>query len=259
MGSFMRADRRGLAVLCAAGLLIAAPASGVAQIAPDAPPPSAAASPPTAGEAAYNLRQIVARYIDWRGPAFGELQTIHERLYLETQAGRQPAALWMDRDGRMRREVDAPGQRTIQAAAPGGGWKADADGKVADDPGAVERARRYALLQFGDAFTGRGGASVALAGTAEMDDHTFSVVRVTFGDADAYDALIDPATGALCCYRITEGGVQRTEMFGDWRLQDGVRLPFAELVQAGGQTGVRVSAVELNRDLDPALFQRPAA
>ena len=250
MGSFMPAERRGVAAFLAA-VLLAAPAHLVAQI--------ASAAPPSAGEAAYNLRRIVARYIDWRGPAFGELQTIHERLYLETQAGREPGALWMDRDGRMRREVDAAGATTIQAATPGGAWKSGPDGKVTDDPGAVERARRYALLQFGDAFTGRGGASVALAGTADVEDRTWSVVRVSFGDADAYEALIDPVTGALCGYRITEGGAQRIELFGDWRLQDGVRMPFAELVQAGAETGVRISAVELNRDLDPALFQRPAA
>jgi hypothetical protein len=251
MRSFMPAERRGLAAFVAAGLLVATPAPLVAQTASDAPP--------SAGEAAYKLHQIVARYLEWRGPAFRELQTIHERLYLETQAGREPGALWMDRDGRTRREVDAGGARTVQAAAPGGAWKADSDGKVADDPGAVERARRYALLQFGDAFTGRGGANVALAGTADMEDHTWTVVRVTFGDADAYEALIDPATGLLCCYRITEGGVTRTEMFGDWRLQDGVRMPFAELLRAGGETGVRISAIELNRDLDPTLFQRPPA
>jgi hypothetical protein len=250
MGSSMPVERRGLAAFLAACLL-AAPAPLVAQIASEAPP--------SAGEAAYDLHQIVARYIDWRGPAFRELQTIHERLYLDTQGGHEPGALWMDRDGRMRREIDAAGAKTVQAAAPGGAWTSGADGKVADDPGAVERARRYALLQFGDAFTGRGGASVALAGTADMEDRTWSVVRVSFGDADTYDALIDPVTGALCSYRITEGGVQRTELFGDWRLQDGVRLPFAELVTAGAETGVRISAIELNRDLDPALFQRPAA
>ena len=252
MRSFMSAERRSLAALLAASLLVAAPAPLVAQVAPDQPPP-------TAGEAAYNLHQIVARYIDWRGPAFRELQTVHERLYVETQAGREPGALWMDRDGRMRRELDDAGVKTVQAAAPGGAWKTGADGKIADDPGAVERARRYALLQFGDAFTGRGGANVALAGTAEVEDRTWSVVRVSFGDADAYEALIDPATGALCCYRITESGVARTEMFGDWRLQDGVRMPFAELVTAGAETGVRISAIELNRDLDPTLFRRPAA
>jgi hypothetical protein len=235
-----------------ASCLIVAPTASFAQIASDAPAPSS-------GEAAYNLRQIVARYVEWRGPAFGELQTIHERLYLETSVGRQPGALWMDRDGRTRRETLADGARMIQAAAPAGAWRTGADGKVADDPGAFERARRYALLQFGDAFTGRGGASVALAGTAEMQDKTWSVVRVTFGDADAYEALIDPANGALCCYRITENGVIRTEMFGDWRLVDGVRISFAELVQSSGQTGVRISAIELNRDLDPTLFQRPAA
>jgi hypothetical protein len=247
MGWFIRV-RGGVAAAALGLAALAAPAMG--QIAPD--------SPQSPGEAAHTLRELVARYLDFRGgAAFEALRTVHERLFLETQTSRRPGSLWMDRDGRMRREIDGDGGPDVQVATGDGAWRTAEGGKVVDDQGAAERARRYALIEFGDAFTGRGGASVALAGTAEVDDKTWSVVRITFGDADVYDALIDPVTGGLCCYRITEGGVQRTLMFGGWRLVDGVRMPFMQLTKAGGETGARIAAIELNRSFDPSLFQRP--
>ncbi|HEY1752468.1 MAG TPA: hypothetical protein VGG29_14510 [Caulobacteraceae bacterium] len=237
-----------VAALLAAALALA-PALAAAQIAPDAGTP---------GQAAYDLRQLVAKYVAWRGPAFDELQTVHERLYVDTQAGRRSGALWMDRQGRLRREIDGDDARLLEVAGPDGAWRLGADGRLEDDPAGVERARRYAALQFGDALRGRDGARAALAGTADLEDRTWTVIRVSFGDADVYDALVDPATGGLCCYRITEGGAQRTELFGDWRLVDGVRMPFTRLVRAGYDMGFRAAAVELNRDLDPALFAKPA-
>jgi hypothetical protein len=105
---------------------------------------------------------------------------------------------------------------------------------------------------------GRDGAVAALAGTADADDHTWSVVRVSFGDADTYDALIDPSIGLLYGYRITEKGVTRMISFVDWRLVDGVRIPFAQLTRQGADaSGVRLAAVEINPPLDEALFRKP--
>ena len=230
-----------------AASVLALPA--IAQVAADRPADD--------GVTAQSLRDVVARYRDWRGPAYGELQTIHERFAIETATGRQAGQLWMDRDGRMRREVVAGDVRQIEVATPDGAWRTDADGHVVDNPAAVERARRYALLEFGDALTGRGGASVALAGTAEALDNTWNVVRITFGDADSYEALIDPKYGALCCYRITEGGQTRLQLFGEWRLVDGVRMPFITASRTTSDVQTDISAVELNRSLDPALFARP--
>jgi hypothetical protein len=241
-------------ISCFAALigLLVLPAPLAAQIAPDS-------SVPSAGMAAQTLRDIVSRYLYWRGPAFGDLQTLHERMYVETQAGRQSGALWMDRHGRMRREFTAAGARTVQAATPDGAWRVETDGKVVDDPDGFEHARRYAALEFGDALTGRAGATATLIGPREFEDRSWQVVRVTFGDADTYDVLLDPAAGGLCCYMITEKGAARTVMFGDWRLVDGVRMPFAQLQRAATDTEFRISAVELNRDLDVGLFAKPAA
>lgn len=233
-------------------LLIASfAAAASAQIAPDRP---------DLGPPARNLRELIERYQHWRGPAYDQLQSLHERGTFEDAAGRRSDAIWMDRDGRRRIETDGADGRQIEAAAPDGAWRAGADGKPADDPGGYEAARRYAALVFGDALTGRGGAEVALAGSAEAEDHTWTVVRVTFGDADTYDVLLEPVVGALCCYRITEKGVTREVLFTDWRLVDGVRVPFGQLTRRGPDAaGVRLAAVEVNPPLDPALFAKPGS
>ena len=241
----------------AAAALAALSLPANAQIAA-APQPAAAedATPRTPGEAAQALRDLVSRYFAWRGPAYAQLQTIHERLQIDTPAGREPGALWMDRDGRMRRETSSGAGATIEVDGPAGSWRTGPAG-APDDPKAAERARRYAMLEFGDALTGRGGAEVALTGKTTLDDHVWAVVRVTFGDPDVYEALLDPESGALGGYRITEAGAVRTQLFGAWRLVDGVRMPFMELTRTDRETGAEVTALELNRPFDSALFRRP--
>src|SRR6185312_2768225 len=230
-------------------LLAGAPAAVPAQIAPDRP---------NLGPPARSLRELVDRYFAWRGPAYGQLQSLRERAFFETAAGRRSGSIWMDRGGRVRVETDGEGGREVRIASPAGAWRIGPDGKTTDDPGAGESARRYAALEFGEALTGRDGAEATLAGTADLEDHTWSVVRVTFGDADTYDALIDPSIGLLCCYRITEKGVTREVLFTNWRMVDGVRLPFVQLTRRSADAaGVRLTAVQLNPPLDAALFERP--
>ncbi|HEY2710671.1 MAG TPA: hypothetical protein VGI95_21710 [Caulobacteraceae bacterium] len=239
-------------------LIVLAGATAAASLAEPAGAQISAEPPMSAGEAATTLRDLVGRYLTWRGgAALEQLQTIHERLFVDTPAGRQTGAFWLDRDGRLRRETVDGGVARVEVAGPDGAWRTSADGKIEDDPKGVERARRLALLEFGDAFRGRGGATVALNGKAEIDDHTWSLVRITFGDADTYDAMIDAGSGALGGYQIVEAGVKRSRRLGDWRLVDGVRMPLAQLDQTAAESETRISSVELNRPLDPALFERP--
>jgi hypothetical protein len=246
--------RRALAAAFAAAfaLVIASvPAVVPGQIAPDRP---------NVGPPARNLRELIDRYVAFRGPAYDQLQSLHERAFFESAAGRRSGSIWMDRDGRLRIESDGEGGKEVRAASPDSAWRAGADGKPADDPGAAEASRRYAALEFGEAFTGRAGAEVTLDGTADEGDHSWSVVRVSFGDADAYEALIDASTGLLCCFRITEKGVERDVLFSNWRLVDGVRIPFAQLTRKGADaSGVRLASVEINPPLDPALFAKPGS
>src|SRR5580700_11437262 len=156
----MTTKGRRLALALAASLAALSSAAltpALAQVASEAPP---------AIDPSHTVREVVGKYLEFRGPAYAQLQSIHERFYIETQFGRQSGGLWMDRDGRMRQEISGGGLREVSIATPDGAWRTDGDGKAQEVPGASERARRYALVAFGDALTGRGGATVTLGGTA---------------------------------------------------------------------------------------------
>jgi hypothetical protein len=214
---------------------------------------------PVAVAPARTLPELVARYIAWRGgPAYEMLQTIHETEYLEGPGGRQLRELWLDRDGRTRIETDFGSFRQILVVAPDGSWGANPSGQLVGSRNVFESSRRFAAIDFGDALLGRGGATVALVGPASVGGKDWTVARVSFGDADTYDVAIDPVSGALCCYRAVIGGVAQLQLFDDWRVVDGVRMPFAEITQ--GDEGVlrpKMSVVEINKSIDASTFRPP--
>lgn len=218
---------------------------------PPAPPPQSA---PT-----VSLADIVQRYIAWRGgDAYLRLQTVHQTAEVDRPQGRLTIEQWTDRQGRNLVRSDLGGFRTTGATTPEGAWSTNASGQVLEQPNGYEFSRRYAALAFGDALLGRGGATVKLAGSAhDSKGDQFSVVQATFGDADSFDALIDPASGALCCYLITTKGVAQFQTFDDWRMVDGVRMPFAQATRADDTEATRFNLIELNKPLDLAAFRRP--
>jgi hypothetical protein len=216
------------------------------------------AAPPPQPATAVSLPDLVQRYVAWRGgDAYLRLQSFRETAQAAGPQGGLSLERWMDRQGRVLVRSDLGGDRR-GATTPEGSWSTNASGQVLEEPNGYESSRRYAALVFGDALLGRGGAAVKLAGGAhDSNGKSWSVVQGTFGDADTFDALIDPASGALCCYLITEKGVQRFETFDDWRVVDGVRMPFAQAIRGDDTQAARFDQIELNKPLDPAALRRP--
>ncbi len=208
---------------------------------------------------AVSLADIVQRYIAWRGgDAYLRLQTLHQAASVDRPQGRLTIEQWADRDGRVLVKSDLGGFRSTSATTPDGSWSTNASGQVLEQPNGYELSRRYAALAFGDALLGRWGATVKLAGSAhDSKGDQFSVVQATFGDADTFDALIDPASGALCCYLITTKGVTQFQTFDDWRMVDGVRMPFAQATRADNTEATRFNLIELNKPLNLTDFRRP--
>jgi hypothetical protein len=212
---------------------------------------------------ADDLARLVDRYIAWRGgPAFARLRTIHQQGQVETAGLHGTFETWLNRDGRQRNTADLGVIKQVQVATPDQAWDTTPSGQVETTPvGDATAERRAALLAFGDALRGRGGATATLAGTRSRDGRAWSVVRVGFGDDDRYDVLIDPASGELGGYDIVENFKPRFEGFGDWRTVEGVRMPFLQTTTTptpGGDETDHVAALELNRPTPPELFARPA-
>ncbi len=213
---------------------------------------------------ADDLTEIVDRYTAWRGGAAYEgLQSIHQRGTLETAGLKGTEEVWADRQGRVRVEDDTGVVKQTQVVAGDRSWDIAPSGQVQTLAVSDHQSMgRLAALRF--AGTWRGGACATLRRMEPQtrDGQTWAVVRVSFGDADTYDALIDPQTGALHGFRILEDRQGRFEGFDDWRLVDGVRVPFLHTTRSdapGDDATVKLATVELNQPLAPALLERPQA
>lgn len=203
------------------------------------------------------LGDVVARYIAWRGgPAFEQLKSISEKGAVESSGLHGTGAFWAERGGRSRIDLDLGPLKQSQGVAGARSWDISPSGQVETLSTADLRANgRFAALQFADAIRGRDGASVRLLGQETRAGRLWAVVRLGFGDADAYDAFISPETGELSGFRIQEDRQTRFEAFGDWRMVEGVRMPFLHTTDLDSREVL--TTVEVNRPLPSSLFQRP--
>lgn len=217
----------------------------------------ALAAPARADEA----QDLIAKYFAWRGgAAYEQLTTTRTDADLKAGGLNGTTREWRERAGRTRDEYDL-GPIKGSAATAAASWR-ESEGVVEDMPASAVRDTRRALaLDFGDALRGHDGAAVKLLGNETRDGRSWSVVRVTFGDADTFDAFLDPATGALHGWRIVQDKRERFLLLDDWRMVDGVRMPFLRKETTDNEAGTQVVTarkVELNQAFGPSIFARPA-
>jgi hypothetical protein len=212
---------------------------------------------------ADELSEIVGRYAEWRGGArFEQLQSIKLTGVLDEAGLHGTESMWEDRIGRQRVDIDLGVIKQTQAIALTGAWDKSLSGQI-ESLSLADRHNltRQAALQFVDALRGRGGATAALAEPQVRKGRTWAVVRVRFGDDDVYDVLVDPKTGELGGFHITEDRAVRFEDFGDWRVVDGVRMPFLQTEEdeaTNEQQILRIATLTLNTPIPEDKLARPA-
>lgn len=208
------------------------------------------------------LRELVSRHLAWRGgDAYARLESVHAKGTTSTGGLKGPLESWSHRDGRVREDADLGVVRHSRAIIPTGSWKLNASGQVEDaSPTDARDARHRVALDFGTALRGQDGAKLVLQPDEPRDGRTWKVVRVTFGDEDLYELFLGDADGSLHGLRIREDNFTRFVRLGDWRLVDGVRMPFLleELTDnPDGDSRTVMETLELNVPLPASVFERP--
>jgi len=211
---------------------------------------------------ADELSDLIERYIEWRGgAAFEHLSSLEFKAAVETAGLRGTQAVWASRDGRLRVDTDLGVLKQSQVIAPTGAWDTSPSGQVESlSVGDRHNLARDLALQFPGFLRGEGGAAVSIGPQQKEDGHLWSVIRVRFGDEDIYDVLIDPMTGALGSLQISEDRKNRTERFGDWRLIDGVRMPFLLTASADGGNDdqiLKIEALTINTSIPEERLKKP--
>lgn len=224
---------------------------------------SIAATQPQVLEEARDQRveALVDRYTAWRGgTAFERLQSIYVVADVEAMGLKGLTREWRERRGRTRDELELGPIQQVTVRSGGEGWVKD-EGLVSQiGRFEMEDARRTRLIEFGDALRGGPGMTRERLPDEEIDGRRFAILRIRFGDADHHDLIIDPASGALHGERIKRDARTRFTRLGDWRVVDGVRLPFLqESYRPNGKLDVtiRVRSASLNQRFADDLFARP--
>lgn len=245
---------RPLAALTAS-LLVSACAATIPQIQPQ---PGAQ---PTAQVAHGQVEELVDRYVAWRGgAAFERLQSVYLVADVDYRGMKGVTREWRERGGRTRDELDMDVLEQLTVRNGDQGWVKD-NGLVSQiGRYDLEDARRSELVEFGNPLRAGPGSRVERLPDEQVDGKNLAVLRVSFGDSDFYDLLIDPATGALHGRRVRSDAQAQFTRLGDWRLVDGIRMPFRiDSYRANGKRDwtLRLRSLVLNQSFADQLFTRP--
>jgi hypothetical protein len=208
------------------------------------------------------LTEVVDRYAQWRGgERFQHMRSIHAKLHVDTGGLQGTEEIAATADGTVRVDTDLGPLKQTQVMTPSMSWESTPSGQIQSmalvDVLSTVREERFL---FADILRGGNGAMLTLAAPTVFKGRMWATARVSFGDVDVYDMLIDPVSGELGGLRIVEERQERFEEWGDWRVVDGVRMPFRETTtSATPSDDATVQAVffEINKALDPRTLLRP--
>lgn len=211
---------------------------------------------------ADDLSDLVSRYREWRGgEAYAAMQGLRAEGRLATSGFSGEVVMIAERDGSLRQTLDLGVFRSDEAVHAGHGWTVNQTGQVEDlSADSVEDRRRDVALLFGSALTD--GTSLSLGAPVERDGRVWSVLAIDFGDQDAHELLIDPRSGELGFARIVRDRRETWIDYGDWRVVEGVRMPFAEITTSEllrTPNEIRWGEIDINPVIEAGIFARPTA
>lgn len=202
------------------------------------------------------------------GSAWDALRTQHTRVHINAGAREATAERWASLlTGRSRMQLDISGRVAVTAFDGFVPWSKEGDGRVSLDADpqtvalAINAAYRDRLAFW---FPERQGARIEYAGRETADRATYDVIAITPDGGRRYEVWIDTATHRIERLREAEYSGVRTEVYGDFRDVQGVKVPFAVHVTREDPRYNERYAVELleyNVPLDGIEFspQRAAA
>lgn len=209
---------------------------------------------------ADELSDLIDRHRAWRGgEAFATLQALRAEGEASTSGLEGAAVQIATRDGAYRQTLDLGVLHADEAVGPHGAWTVTASGQLEDlAADAAEDYRRGVALMFGTMF--ETPDRLSLRPDAERDGRTFAVVAVDFGDADVHELYLDRGTGALHGLRLVRDRRESFVRYEDWRMVDGVRMPFRETAQTELQTTpmvLRWREIRINPQIGDDAFAPP--
>lgn len=252
------------------GILVIAMMAGVLsaglQAASQAPAAGQTAAPAAAPDTTQTADQIVAKYVEAIGgkAAISQVKSISTESSVTVMGSENPSTTTILDGVGFKSETEFNGQKIVQCYTDKGGWTINPMAGSADAtalPDDQYKARKGDIYVGGPLYDyAAKGSKVELFGKV---GNAFKIKLTTKDDVESF-YLID-GTSYLLTSIVMKGNMQGQEVeittkVSDYRKTEvGMLVPYAIDVDLGGQfsLNVVVKKVELNKTIDPAIFEMP--
>ena len=192
------------------------------------------------------------------GEAWDRIQGWHERGAIESGRGEITYDAWADvRRPAMLVQTSVDGRSTRDGFDGRTTWSVDGRGVSAADtsPQAADKARRKAYFaMYGFFFPDRFPTRSVYVGSRQGGNVVYDVVEVQPVGGEPSDLWLDRNTHLLQAVVSVDKAHPMTTFLGDYKVVDGVSLPFA--VQQGSDAAHQVTRHVLAYDFDPVTSDR---
>jgi outer membrane lipoprotein-sorting protein len=215
---------------------------------------------------AQTVEEIVAKNIKSKGgvEALSSTTTLKITGTMTTQGMETQMTTWAKRPNLKRNEIDAMGQKIVQAFDGTTGWMAM--GAMPPQP-MPQNAALKQQAEFDSVFINYRelGRNIELVGKETLDGKETYHLKVTSKDGPVMDYYLDADTGLERKFVATvegPGGMKQQveNRFDDFKTVDGRTMPHTIRTLANGNevAVMKIQKVEFNIPIDDAMFKMPA-
>ncbi len=219
---------------------------------------------------AQDIDAIIQRHLEVMGGVerLQSVQSMHMKGTMLFQGVEAPVEFWFQRPNRVRIETTFQGQKFVQAYdGETAWWIMPFMGDPTPKPMPEAQAKRFIensqdfLSPFIDYK--EKGYTVELVGEEEIEGTPVYHIRLKKRSERVIEYFLDKETAVLLRTRAEiqreNQTIQSETVFGDYQQVEGIAIPFSIQSYVNGQlmSQMTVQQVEINPEIDPALFHMP--
>jgi zinc protease len=161
---------------------------------------------------------------------------------------------------RFRIDADMPGGRVAQVYAAGRYWIVDPDGKAAEMPEEGRPEIKASIQRDLIAVLIKAGTGKLVVREVDSDETVLAGLEITGPDMRPLTLFINRDNGLIDRTRYDGADGRVEERYSDYRIVDGIQIPFHTVVRRPGMTSIErdIKTIKFNVPLAPGIFDKPS-